>query len=155
MRSNRDVAKQIVDIGRRLESFRKTLGITATELSQKLGMKVSSYYKNESGATLVRLASLNRLRRDYNLSVDWLYFGKGEMYLGRREAVESAVAEKPSRNGATSEVRELLDHMEKDVLLKHEVMAFFYKYKEGRVKGGEISGGGGKVKKKVEVKTKK
>ncbi len=35
------------------------------------------------------------------------------------------------------EVRELLDHMEEDVLFRHKVLVYFYEYKKGQQSPGE------------------
>jgi hypothetical protein len=45
----------------------------------------------------------------------------------------------PGPEDTTPEVKELLEHMAKDPLLRHEVMVYFYKYKENKNKEPEKS----------------
>ncbi len=133
MRKARKMAGTVVAIGRRLAFFRQQMRLTTLELSQRLGIKISSYYKNENGTTLPPLTSLNRLQKDFDLSMDWLLFNKGHMLFSRKkqadQAALEALKEAPKGIEATPEVRELLDDMKTDPLLKHEILAYYYKYK--------------------------
>jgi hypothetical protein len=53
----------------------------------------------------------------------------------KREAAGDELAASEKKNGTlgfenkSSEVRELLDSMERDPLLRHELLVYFYKYK--------------------------
>jgi transcriptional regulator with XRE-family HTH domain len=126
--------ESLQEIGKRLRRVRKQLNYSLERMAGKLGISQSGYYKNEGRITLPRLNTLYRLFNDFDISLDWLLFDQGPMhYKEKRPGIESADGKK--KNGTlglddkSSEVRELLEAMDRDPLLRHELLVYFYKYK--------------------------
>jgi transcriptional regulator with XRE-family HTH domain len=105
-------------------------------------LSVSGYSKNENGETLPGLSTLRRLSDDHDISLDWLILNKGPKYFKEKEPPkqEGLDQEKQQQKEADEkiarweavmpDVKDLLEYMEQDPLLRHEVLAFFYKYKK-------------------------
>jgi transcriptional regulator with XRE-family HTH domain len=120
------------EIGRRLRGLRKQFNYSLEEMAGKMGRSKSGYFKNENGITLPGLATMYRLQEDFDISMDWLLFNKGPVhYLEKQpEKVEEDEKKTEDLENISADVRELLAYMERDRLLAHEVLVFFYKYKE-------------------------
>jgi hypothetical protein len=70
------------------------------------------------------------LRRDFDISMDWLIFNRGPMHYGEREPEKVDETKYLSLANLSPHVRELLETMARDPLLQHEVLVHFFKYKE-------------------------
>lgn len=57
----------------RLKALRIKLGLTQTEIAEKLGMKQATYQKLESGKTPdMRISTLTHICKTLDVSADWL-----------------------------------------------------------------------------------
>ncbi len=126
-------------VGRQMLKLRKHLNYSCGEMSRKLGLSGSGYYKNENGITFPRVDTLDLLQRDFDISMDWLIFNKGPMLYGERHPEKRDEKEFLNLEKLSSHVRELLEYMERDPLLQHEVLVHFYKYKERKGHQGSVS----------------
>jgi len=126
-------------VGRQMLKLRKNLNCSSGEMARKLGLSKSGYYKNENGITFPRLDTLDLLQRDFDISMDWLIFNKGPMHYGERLLEKRDEKKFLNLETVSSHVRELLEYMERDPLLQHEVLVHFYKYKERKAHLGSIS----------------
>ncbi len=125
--------KIITNVGNRLLKLRGQLALSPGEMAARLGVSRSSYYKNENGETLPGMISIFRLHKDLKLSIDWFLFGIGGMYLPDEQQIqEREQAKTPSTVKFDPELSELIAHLEKDPLLRHEIMVYFYKYKQNK-----------------------
>lgn len=127
MTFNRD--KAVAAVGGRLNRLRSRFNFNLGEMARRLGLSRSGYYKEESGLALPKLEALNVLQQEYDISMDWLLFDKGPVYFREKVAIE----EEPkglNLEKLSPYVGELLEYMEKDPLLQHEVLVQFFKYKE-------------------------
>lgn len=61
--------------------------------------------------------------------MDWLFFNKGPVHFREKEANENEPAGL-NLEKLSPYVRELIEYMEKDPLLQHEILVQFFKYKE-------------------------
>ena len=140
-----------LEIGKRLRSIRKELGVTSVEMAKRLGLAKNSYNKNEYGITNPGISTLYQLSETYNISMDWMLFGRGEMY--RLEEVretpgrvgDSVAEENNGDNGSKNEVMslaelllklvghdevgEFLKMMTRVPLLRHELLLHYHKFK--------------------------
>ncbi|MDQ1351440.1 MAG: Helix-turn-helix protein [Acidobacteriota bacterium] len=126
--------KIVVEAGHRLEVLRKSHDYSRQEMASRLGVSRSNLYKNEIGFYFPRLDTLVRLHDDFDLSLDWLLFDSGPMHTKDKQ---SALAMENRSKGMVSEspdVMELLTAMEQDQVLRHELLAYFYKYKKNLAK---------------------
>lgn len=110
------------NIGKRLRMARVHLKYTRNAMAQRLGLHRTSYYKNEYGETTPSLFTLYQLQKEYNISMDWLLFGRGSMIIKNQPATTAPQI--------PPDIAELFDAMNNDALLKHEIMAFFLKKTE-------------------------
>jgi len=114
--------------GLRLRKIREQLRFSRVEMAARMGIKSVSYYKNENGETFPGLRSLDRLQKDFDISMDWFIFNKGTMLFNER--LPGKKEETTAPGGV--EMSELFNQMEKDARLRHEVLAYYYKYKENK-----------------------
>lgn len=138
------------DIGYKLRKVRNTLNHSRPQMASRIGVVNSSYVRNENGETCPDIVSLRTLGRALGISLDWFICDKGPMYYKEKEekpeekpeekeeeiqkemeAVrEPALEQEPGNETWPAEIRELLDHMECIPLLRYELLAYFYKFKE-------------------------
>ncbi|MCP5106409.1 MAG: helix-turn-helix transcriptional regulator [bacterium] len=115
------------NVGARMRRIRKMLNHTRPDMAVELGINRSSYYKNETGESFPGTNTLYWLQRKYDISMDWLIFNKGPMYFKEKSA---PAAKKPGLDEQSPEVGQLLENMEQDPRLKHEILAYFFKYQK-------------------------
>ncbi len=125
--------------GRNFSPVTFSIYCTSGEMARKLGLSKSGYYKNENGITFPRLDTLDLLQRDFDISMDWLIFNKGPMHYGERLPEKRYEKKFLNLEKVSSHVRELLEYMEREPLLQHEVLVHFYKYKERKTHPGSVS----------------
>ena len=128
------------EVGKRLRTIRQQLKHSPSDMARRLGLSYSGYFKNESGITFPKVTTLHVLQEDFDISMDWFIFNKGPMHYKERQQELEEKETKTSRLEETvPEVRDLLDHMEEDVLFRHKVLVYFYEYKKGEPSPGEES----------------
>lgn len=118
-----------LDVGQRLRLLRNQYNYSVSEMGQKLGLSRSGYSKNENGVTLPKLETLQRLEKDLDISMNWLFFNKGPIHYKDLLVEKGLVKKALSLEKITPEATDLFELMEKDFLFRHEIMTFFYKYK--------------------------
>ncbi len=117
-------------IALKLKQIREVHHLSKAGMAAKLGIHLESYCRNENSIRTPHVSTLYNVGNDLNISLDWLVMDKGEMYY--KEKVEEKKTE-PQMTGNLSQstdMKELLDHMEKIPLLRFEMMSHFYKFKE-------------------------
>lgn len=117
-------------ISSRLEQVRKALGFSKQDMASRLGVQRPSYSRNEDGITFPASQSYYFLGKELNVSLDWLFCKKGSMFYsnnkpGKRELVLPEVREQ----GLPLEILELVEDMERVPLLRHELLAFYHRFK--------------------------
>ncbi len=150
MASKRETELQA--IGARLKKVREGAGYNQKQMAANVGLTPSAYSKIEHGLHFPGIASLRRLSEKNDISMDWLLFDKGAMYLKENEkqkkelekAVEALTREvdqlkhdleterkgqKDSHMDMNFEVKELLGYMERVPMLYHEILLHFQKFK--------------------------
>jgi transcriptional regulator with XRE-family HTH domain len=121
-------------IGERLKLLRKQLNHSPQEMASQLRLNDNSYYKNENSQTYPGINTLYWLSQVYDISMDWLLFGKGSMY-GKEKELEQMrekLREQEEKAGeimSRPELQELLEHMKHIPLLYHEVLVHFQRFK--------------------------
>ena len=142
--SSRIVSKIVAGTGRRLKQLRNHFKYSLDEMARKLELSKSGYFKNEGGFTFPGLKTLDRLQREYDISMDWLIFNKGPINYTKKPSVQSLEEERglSALRNVSQEVLGLVEYMEQDPLLRAEMLVHFYRYKEKREVpvGGKKSG---------------
>lgn len=148
--------------GVRLKELRQQLGLSPKEMSHRLQLNIQTYYKNESGENFPGAATINILEKEYDISMDWLMFGKGPVnYNKEKQRVESLEKELAALKAELDKklaeereaagkivvdykpgLKELLEYMERVPLLYHEVMVHFHKFKMAAGKTGSSTAAG-------------
>ena len=67
---------QLKQIGERLRGLRDVLDITAEEMANLCGISVDHYLKMESGESELSVANLQKIAKQYGVSLDVLMFGE-------------------------------------------------------------------------------
>lgn len=148
--------------GVRLRELRRQLGVDRTEMARRLRVSPQAYNKNDRGITFPGKESLEILEKEYDISMDWLIFGKGPMYYKQeRQRVESLEKElsalKQEREQELEQaqtrekeaagkitvadrpgLKELFAYMERFPMLYHEIMVHFENFKN-KIREGEGS----------------
>lgn len=118
-------------VANRLIQLRKSLGLTRPQMARRLGVTDNAYGKNENGQTLPGYHSLHRLSNELGVSMDWLFFGKGEMYFQDNTATLPALpGAEPSENALTKDIRAMLTCMEKIPELHYSMMLYYHNFRK-------------------------
>lgn len=64
-------------IGERLQELRQSKKLKQEDFSKFLGISVSAYSKIETGVNELTTKHLLTLKREFNISIEWLLFGEG------------------------------------------------------------------------------
>jgi len=121
-------SKVIIDIeetGQRLKYFRNTRNITISELSAKTGLSKGMISETETGKNKPSPNLMLALLNIYNLNLNWLLTGEGEMFLTGTEELHP---EKKNFGELNDEIHDLLWHLEHTMVVKLAVVGFFLEY---------------------------
>jgi transcriptional regulator with XRE-family HTH domain len=137
---------------------RRDLKLGRTAMAARLMVKPNSYHKNENGQTFPNAKSLKILHNEFGISMEWLIFNQGPMYIKDLEAADQLkihkerLQESDTRRQelsrqledakkrlepfawieeAGTEMKEFLQAMANDPQLRFEVLAHFFKHKKG------------------------
>lgn len=118
------------NIGEKLRNIRDSLKLERFQMADRIGAYRTSYYRYEIGETSPQLTSLYHLGHTDNISMDWLILNRGPMHFKDIRATPEPPKETVPPIALERDVKELLEHMEKSPLLRHEILLMFYKFKE-------------------------
>ncbi|MCK5055993.1 MAG: helix-turn-helix transcriptional regulator [Candidatus Aminicenantes bacterium] len=121
-------SKVIIDTeetGQRLKYFRNSRDITISELSAKTGLSKGMISETETGKNKPSPNLMLALLNIYNLDLNWLLTGEGEMFVIDSEEIPS---EKKDFGKLNEEIHELLWHLEHTLVVKLAVVGFFLEY---------------------------
>ncbi len=68
--------EQIIQIAERLRGLREVLELSAEEISQSCGISLEEYIAAESGKVDISVGMLQKISRQYGISLDTLMFGE-------------------------------------------------------------------------------
>lgn len=121
----------MIEFGKRLKDVRLTLGLNVPEMSSKIGIEKNSYYKYEDGTRFPKPEVLLGLIQNFNINVNYLLIGKGEMFIQNRQSEKI----KPHFNdifpniSADKEVIELINSLEVPIM-RNELLVQYLLYKK-------------------------
>jgi len=115
------------DIGLRMRKLRKHLGLTQAQLVSYFDIGRANYSRIEKGEVFPNPNTLYVLRTQFNVSLDWLLADIGTMFVDENKALDRQHTIEISKHA--SEIRDLLQYMEKSAMVKHAVLAYFLEYK--------------------------
>ncbi len=120
MQSEKNTRKNSKD---RFKQIRSALRLTRSQMAAQLGLEPSYYGRYERGETFPGTVVLSILLIRFNVSLNWLISGKGEMFFKEQEP--SLLDAFPDKK----EVTELLASMLESPLFRHEILGNFHKFK--------------------------
>jgi transcriptional regulator with XRE-family HTH domain len=112
------------EMGHKLSQLRQNQKDTISQMADHLGVWRSTYVRNENGETPLSYKAMIAMVDYYGVSLDWLVVNKGPMYYE-----EKVLKNEPPLN---PDFKELIEHMERIPMLKHEMLLSFCKFKEDR-----------------------
>lgn len=74
-----NIENQIIKQGERLKKIRDFLGLNQKTFCQSIGMKQGSYSDVERGKNQISSNLAMKIATNYNISIDWLLLGQGQM----------------------------------------------------------------------------
>ena len=125
--------KELVQlISQRLLQIRNSLKYSRSQMARAMHSSESSYYKNEKAKTSPDLLNYHAISKAFNVSLDWLIAGRGEMFYQEPQSALPAESEQHPAlmdEDLRRDVKELLVHMEHIPMLRYEVLAMFQHFK--------------------------
>jgi DNA-binding XRE family transcriptional regulator len=120
------------NIGQKLKDIRNSLKLEGFTMADRIGAYRTSYRHYEMGDTAPQLTCLYNLAHTDNISLDWLIVDRGPKFYKDKETIPEPPKETETLPAIAHEkdVKELLEHMDQDSLLRHEILLMFYKYKK-------------------------
>ena len=113
------------ETGERLRLARKHLGKTQRQIAEELGMDQSNIARIEQGLVSPSMFICHHLKGRYNININWLLDGEGEMVV-----VEGGAGEKSFDFAEyTDEVQDLLFHLQWVPDARIAVLKYFSNYK--------------------------
>lgn len=122
----------IASVAQRLALIREELRITRSEMALKLGLHKAAYYKNETGFFLPCLDTLAHLHKDLGISVDWILFGSEPMHNKDKQPIITPDTITSRLENKSADVKGLLNDMDRDPMLLHEIILYYYRYKKNQ-----------------------
>ncbi len=107
--------------GERLKRARKRLGLTTLEASKIIGIEKNSYYKYEDGSRFPKPEILLSMMINFNLNINYLLTGEGEMFIDKREKAANLQGLFPE---LSEETFPLIEDMQVPVM-KHSLMTHY------------------------------
>ncbi len=114
-------------LSHRLMELRQSLHYSNKKMGDCFNTTSISYRRYEQGKMVPGFLSLYFVAAELGISLDWLVCGKGPVYYQDKE--EKEPLQSPTSSPAQEEINDLLEHMNRIPLLRHEVLAYFYKFK--------------------------
>lgn len=115
-------------MGDKLEKVRKINNISVTNMARALNINRITYVRNSNGLVIPNFFTLFNLGNQFGISLDWFIMDEEPML--RSEKTVENVPLQPQTPPLLPDIKELLDHMDKIPLLRHEILAQFYRFKD-------------------------
>jgi len=113
------------EIGARLRVLRDTLGMTQADMVKYLDVCRANYSRIEQGKVGPNPQIMHILKTNFNISLNWLVTGEGEMRPQKRKKPGRDIDF--SKNG--EELKDLLKLMKKIPMVKHAILGYYLEYK--------------------------
>jgi transcriptional regulator with XRE-family HTH domain len=120
-------------ITQKLEKIRIDLNVSDGNMADQTGVSRTSYARYLKGEMVPGALTLAKFSRAFGISLDWLLLDKGPMYL--KEKLQELSSHFETENPNLMEIndedtRKLVSEMALDPRFRHEMLLYFYNYKE-------------------------
>lgn len=114
----------LVETGKRFKAFRKSLHLTTTDLVEATGLSMGMISETEAGRNKPSPTLLLALYLKYDLNINWLLTGEGEM-----RAARVGVGPRRDEHGEpVMDMSTLLWYMEHVPLVRHNMLGYFARF---------------------------
>lgn len=110
------------NMAERIREVRKCLDLNQGQLADHLPCSRSNLSQVENGVFFPGVSIMDALRKKFNVSLDWLFTGKGPMFIGE---IEKAL-EILDFGKDTEEVLGMLEKMKASPAIRHGVLSDYY-----------------------------
>ncbi|MGD2093091.1 MAG: helix-turn-helix transcriptional regulator [Candidatus Aminicenantes bacterium] len=114
-------------IGQRLQNIRKAIHINQKDFAREMEISGASLSEIEAGSAKPRIEVYYNLTRKYNVNIDYLFHGKGEMF---RSPDQGGTAGIDREDEFREFLETFLDYFEKSRLVRYSVMTHFTTFLE-------------------------
>ncbi len=120
------------NIAAKLKKIRSDKHLSISDMARKLNIDRNSCARYENSRNIPNINTFISLGHRLNISLDWLLLDKGSMYFTEKTEELKSITDmaEPRHTPLPDDIEELLDYMEKIPLLRHEILAQFYRFKE-------------------------
>jgi transcriptional regulator with XRE-family HTH domain len=127
----------VQEMALKIKKLRKARGLNGPQMANELRLNRSSYYRLERGDTIPSLNTAMTLAKKMNISLDWLYMNRGDVYyLEKAPQGKTEKAETTDQNQINeplpADLEEMMKYALQVPLLKFELLATFHRFKEDR-----------------------
>ncbi len=120
---NEKLKKNLIVIGTRLRAVRKTLRLTIYEMHQKTRFSKSIISEVENGKRLPSSIYLFALADEFNVNINYLFTGKGEMFLPEEPIFKRDFGRDQEK------IEELLFYLENYDVARYNILTAFTQFK--------------------------
>jgi transcriptional regulator with XRE-family HTH domain len=112
--------------GSRIRKVRNHLKLNQTVFAKNLGISVTNVSESETGKSSPGYDFFSRMSTVYNVNLNYLFTGKGEMFM---DAAEHSTVEvtSPEYDKENVDVQKFLDYFFKSKIVQYQVLAYFLK----------------------------
>ncbi len=112
-------------VGQRLKSIRTTLNLSQREFARGLEISTASICNIESGKGLPRHDAIYNLAAKFNVNINFLLHGTGEMFI--RDVLKQRI-ESGEFKPYTGFLKEFLNYTRASSVVRYEMMNYSWKY---------------------------
>jgi transcriptional regulator with XRE-family HTH domain len=121
-------------VSNRLIELRQSLHFSTKKMAEYFMVSATTYHRYEQGKMLPGFTALYSAAKKLGISLDWLVCSKGPVYYKEIEKKDQVEEKKEIHKdlltgSSGEEIKDLLEHMNRIPLLRHEVLVYFYKFK--------------------------
>lgn len=112
-------------IGTKIRKVRESLGLTQVQMVENFNIGRANYSRIEKGEIFPNAEILHTLKTEFNVSLDWLISGEGQMYPPKKKDLKKELG----LGKCGREMDELIYLIANIPMVKHAVLGHFLEYK--------------------------
>jgi transcriptional regulator with XRE-family HTH domain len=120
------------EVGNRIKNIRKSVNLNQREFGKRLNISGASLSEIETGKFKPGFDLLMNLVKEFNAKLDYVFFGKGEMFADRTLSLPGRIEEFAVN---INDVHKFLYHFERSPFIQYSVLTHF---REMLIKNSEI-----------------
>ena len=117
------IKEERIKVGNRLREIRAYFNLRQNDMVRDVSFGRGNYSRIEKGEVMVGLEMMHMLYQKYNISLDWLLTGKGNMFRSKSDDINI------SDIGDSSVLLDLVNDIKDIPLIRFAVFEFYARYK--------------------------